>query len=414
MKKELTFNDYETIREFTEEKYNNILSGKERPKDIAGFRYDIIDNKIYLYDKNNYIFELVPKGKKREEIIKFYFANPQTTGGYKKIYRLICEEYAGISRQNVLDIIRKFESYQLRKPVPVLKQVRPIITKGPFERWQMDLIILDKYAKYNKGYKYLLVVVDVFSKYTFIKILPDKEGRTIALCLSAIFEETKQKYGKIPKILTSDNGGEFKNEDVKELCKRYKIQQRFSHPYTPQEQGQVERRNQDIKNIIFKHFINTKKYNYIDIINQILYNINNNTINKTTGKTPEQVMRSRDYDNQIIENMKNNAIRRANKILKKAPLFKVKDKVRIAILKKIYPRKTKKQKEQEKEKTKEQLLKEKEEQKLNVGVRKWSDAIYTVEKIIKPKEKWQQPLYLLDNGEVYNPYMLQKVYYTTN
>src|SRR5579885_1062242 len=362
MKKELTFNDYETIREFTEEKYNNILSGKERPKDIAGFRYEIMNNKIYLYDKNNYIFELVPKGKKREELIKEYFANPQTTGGYKKIYRLISEDYAGISRQNVLDVVRKFESYQLRKPIPILKQVRPIITNGPFERWQMDLIILDKYAKYNKDYKYLLVVVDVFSKYTFIKILPDKESRSIALCLIAIFEETIRKYGKVPKLLTSDNAKEFKSEIIKRLCERYKIQQRFSHPYTPQEQGQVERRNQDIKNIIFKHFINTKSYSYIDIINNILYNINNNTINKTTGKTPEQVMKSRDYDDKIIENMKNNAVRRANKIMKKAPLFKVKDKVRIAILKKIYPRKTKKQKEEEKTKSKEQLLKEKEEQ----------------------------------------------------
>src|SRR5579875_3880408 len=214
------FNEYETIRNFTQNDYQKVL--KERPKDIAGFKYEIVDNKIFLHDRNNYIFELVPK-EEREILIKEYFTNPQTTGGYKKIYRLLSEDYAGISRQNVLDVIRKFESYQQRQPKRVQKIVRPIITNGPFERWQMDLIILDKYAKFNDGYKYLLVVIDVFSKYTFIKTLTDKEARSVALGLIANFEETKRKYGKVPKILTSDNGGEFKNEIIKKLCERYKI-----------------------------------------------------------------------------------------------------------------------------------------------------------------------------------------------
>src|SRR5579875_3287082 len=388
-KRALTFNDYEKIRNFTRDDYNKVL--QQKPDNIAGFKYEIVDDKIFLLDNQGYSYELIPK-EDRKELIKHYFFNPQTTGSYKKIYNLLLDEYAGISRQNVIDVIRTFESYQQRKHIPIRKSVRPIITNGPFERWQMDLIIFEKYAEYNKNNKYLLVVVDTFSKYTFIKILPNKSSRTIASSLIAIFEETKQKYGKVPKLLTSDNAKEFKSEIIKKLCERYKIQQKFSFPYSPQEQGQVERRNQDIKNIIFKHFINTKTYRYIDIINQILYNININTVNKTTGLTPDQIMRNREHDDQIVENMKKIAINRANKIIRKAPMFKVGDKVRIALPTKLYTRKTNKQ---------QQKL-----ENLNVGVKKWSDTVYTIIEINNPKEKWQQPLYKLDNKEIYNPYML--------
>src|SRR5579875_3839439 len=213
-KRALTFNDYEKIRNFTRNDYNKVL--QQKTDNIAGFKYEIVDNKIFLLDNKGYSYELVPR-EDRTELIKHYFFNPQTTGSYKKIYNLLLDEYAGISRQNVLDVIRTFESYQQRKHIPVRKSVRPIITKGPFERWQMDLIIFEKYAKYNNNYKYLLVVVDVFSKYTFIKVLPDKSSRTIALGLIAIFEETKRKYGRTPKLLTSDNAKEFKSETIKNL-----------------------------------------------------------------------------------------------------------------------------------------------------------------------------------------------------
>src|SRR5579883_1673016 len=146
METKFILNDYETIRNFTIADYNKVL--KDRPRDIAGLNYLVENNKIKIYDNLGRGYILVPK-EEREQLIKNYYLDPQTTGGYNKIYKLITQKYAGISRQNVFDVVSKFESYQQRQPIRVRKFVRPIIANAPYQLWQMDILVLDKYAEDN-------------------------------------------------------------------------------------------------------------------------------------------------------------------------------------------------------------------------------------------------------------------------
>src|SRR5579875_4195699 len=147
-------------------------------------------------------------------------------------------------------------------------------------------------------------MADLFSKYTFIYPLMDKTGETVKNVLSSIFQTRK------PLKISSDNGTEFKNAIVMNFLKEQKVNQVFSLPYHSTTQGQVERRNQDIKNIIFKHFIETKTYRYIDILDNIKTNINENTINSTTKMTPPKIVENKDNEDLeriITENIKEKA-----------------------------------------------------------------------------------------------------------
>ena len=77
--------------------------------------------------------------------------------------------------------------------------------------WGVDLADMQLMSKYNKGNKYLLCAIDLFSKYAFGVPLKDQKGITIANAFQSILENSKRKPNKI----WVDQGSEFCNTDFK-------------------------------------------------------------------------------------------------------------------------------------------------------------------------------------------------------
>ena len=77
--------------------------------------------------------------------------------------------------------------------------------------WGVDLADMQLMSKYNKGNKYLLCAIDLFSKYAFVVPLKDQKGITIANAFQSILENSKRKPNKI----WVDQGSEFCNTDFK-------------------------------------------------------------------------------------------------------------------------------------------------------------------------------------------------------
>ena len=77
-----------------------------------------------------------------------------------------------------------------------------------------DLLLIPKYAKENNGYKYILTVMDVFSKYAFVRVTKTKDKKTIA----DAFEDIINK-GRSPRRLWMDNGREFYNKYYESMLK---------------------------------------------------------------------------------------------------------------------------------------------------------------------------------------------------
>ena len=86
------------------------------------------------------------------------------------------------------------------------------------EIWCPDLVEMQQFSKWNKGYRYLLMVLDVFSKYGWIVLLKDKKGETVTEAFKLIFKE-----GRKPQYLWTDKGKEYCNKHLKDLLEKHNI-----------------------------------------------------------------------------------------------------------------------------------------------------------------------------------------------
>jgi len=87
-----------------------------------------------------------------------------------------------------------------------------VIVNHVDEIWCSDLVEMQQFSEWNKGYRYLLMVLDVFSKYGWIVPLKDKKGETVTEAFKTIFKE-----GRKPQYLWTDKGKQYYNTFLKDL-----------------------------------------------------------------------------------------------------------------------------------------------------------------------------------------------------
>ena len=185
------------------------------------------------------------------------------------------------------------------------------------EIWAADLVDMQSFLKFNNGIKYLLMVIDVFSKYGWIVPLKSKTGVDVADALNKIFGERRCMK------MWVDKGKEFYNKHVKALGVQL---------YSTENEEKsciVERWNRTMKEKMFKHFSanNTKKY--IDILDDMVNNYNN-TKHSSIKMTPVEASNKKNK-NRVWLNL--NGKVRTNPV---KPKFSVGDKVRIAKKKTLF------------------------------------------------------------------------------
>ena len=120
-----------------------------------------------------------------------------------------------------------------------------------FERIQIDLTQVafggHEDILSRSGYRWVLTILDCFSKYAWAFPLKTKETNQICLLLWELFS----KEG-VTEILQSDNGGEFVSLIIRNLMPKLGIKLINGSPYTPTSQGQVERFNRTLKSLLRK------------------------------------------------------------------------------------------------------------------------------------------------------------------
>ena len=109
---------------------------------------------------------------------------------------------------------------ELHKPVKRNFPKGRVLSYGIDEIWAADLVEMGKFSKRNKGIRYLLMVIDVFSKFGWIEPLKDKRGESVADAFGKIFKSSRRQ----PRLLWTDKGSEFYNSSVKRLLKEHKIE----------------------------------------------------------------------------------------------------------------------------------------------------------------------------------------------
>ena len=126
--------------------------------------------------------------------------------------------------------------------------------------WGVGLADMQSLSKYNKGIKYLLCAIDLFSKYAWVIPLKDKKGTSIVNAFKKIISEKRK-----PNKIWVDQGSEFYNQSFKDFLKINNIQM-----YSTFNEGKsvlAERFIRTLKNKIFKHLTAISKNVYFDVLN---------------------------------------------------------------------------------------------------------------------------------------------------
>ena len=207
--------------------------------------------------------------------------------GRDSFYSTVCNYYAGISRRKVEDFLKNNETYQRHRPVIQRKNVTPIVTHDASDHWEMDVVVMDKWAHSNKGYGYILTIIDHYSKYAYAIPLKHHDSKSIYSSLKKIFEDIKSEQGKIPKKIHTDRGAEFSDPIMKKLYSDYGINHIMGYAYTPQSQGLVEGFNKILKRRLWS-FTEDNPNKWVEILDHVIDGYNN-TRNSSTGFTPAEV-----------------------------------------------------------------------------------------------------------------------------
>jgi hypothetical protein len=153
----------------------------------------------------------------------------------------------------------------------------------------MDLVDVQGLSKYNDGVKYLLTVIDVFSKFLHIIPLSAKTGKAVTTAFQSIFNDPKYSEPKRrrPVWVRTDRGKEFSNKTFQDMLKREGMQ--FQVCKNPDVKCSViERAYRTIRDKLYKFFTYKNTYRFVDVLHKFVKGYNA-TVHSTTGIAPARV-----------------------------------------------------------------------------------------------------------------------------
>ena len=204
---------------------------------------------------------------------------------------------------------------ELHKPVIKKFEKTKVYWQFKDNIWGVDLGDMQSLSRKNKGIKYLLCAIDLYSKYAFVIPLKDKKGISIVNAFNKIIKQS----GRKPNKIWVDQGGEFYNNVFKKWLSDNDIIM-----YSTYNEGKsvvAKRFIRTLKNKLYKNMTATSKNVYYNVLDDVV-NKYNNTKHSTIKMKPIDVK-----DNKRVYIDEHN---------EKDSRFKVGDTVRISKFKNIF------------------------------------------------------------------------------
>jgi hypothetical protein len=290
-------------------------SGKKK-RFLAKWEKDFnIENDQLVYSPLNLI--VVPDDKRIDVLKKIYEDITQGVGqGIDMLHSRVRDKYLNIRRSDVSTFLKSQKLYQITKSQNHTIN-KPIMSTSPNERWGIDCINMVSYASSNggidRGWKYILTVVDYFSRKVWLRALKAQTAINVRNALINIHGETKTWA----RIVQADRGTEFLGE-TSELFKQHNITYIKTLSYSPESNGLVEGTNKKVRKVLREIMIRTNSRNWYSHL-QTTANLLNSQRNGTTKQTPDSVWKEghelqgeqnqsliRLHERRIINAIKNN------------------------------------------------------------------------------------------------------------
>ena len=230
--------------------------------DKLSLQYKLENGTLFYKKPNSDIFLTLPKRDEREQIIirAHLLGHFQAEATFKRLN----EKYFWKNMFNDIEkVVEKCdECREFHKTPPVENKAIAIPVRGMFERIGMDLVF--GLPETEDGFVGMLVITEYLSKFVWVTPIKSKTAIEIA--------KTFWKYVGLfgpPKILLTDQGTEFNNEIMSKLVKLAGIEHRITSAYHPRTNGQTERFNRTMVEMLSKYTRNTLEINYAKALENI-------------------------------------------------------------------------------------------------------------------------------------------------
>ncbi|GFX12484.1 uncharacterized protein TNCV_2929781 [Trichonephila clavipes] len=179
-----------------EETFNSYVSSLEANEIADCFYNNLFENEHFLLLKPvHYVTQEFLKNLRLDIILR-------ELRGVEALHRSVKGKY---SKKDVKHWLSQKDAYTLHKPVRHKFQRNRVFVSDIDRQFQADLVDMQSLAEFNKGYKYLLTCIDLFSKFAWAVPLKDKFGKSVKSGLEIIFKERK------PKVLQTDAENKISN-----------------------------------------------------------------------------------------------------------------------------------------------------------------------------------------------------------
>ncbi|KAL3087187.1 hypothetical protein niasHS_005426 [Heterodera schachtii] len=200
------------------------------------------------------------------------YNDPSSPAAFAGVSRLLEEAKKRISdvqRSDVVNYLEGHRTYTLLRPRRVHFPRSKTVAAGFMTDVQVDLADLQSLSRHNKGYRYLLVAVDVLSKRLFVVPLRSKRADEMLLAFNQLVEQMPMT----PHRVFTDKGTEFRNRALKEFFEEHDIA-KHEPVHSAVKASVAERAIRNVKQRLYRYFAQKETLNWIDVVQRIADGIN--------------------------------------------------------------------------------------------------------------------------------------------
>lgn len=248
---------------------------------------------------------------------------PGSFGGVEKLRRSVKKlKNIELKQNEVQEWLKKKDTYTKYRTARRKFKRNPIIAGHIDAQWQGDLAEVGNLASYNDGIRYLLILIDIVSKFVWVEPLSSKSGPVVQAGFANIFKRTKRR----PEKLQTDDGKEFLFKGVQAFLKINQIG--FFTVKSDKKAAVAERVVRTIKEKIWRYMHEKHTKTYLPVLQDLVTSYNH-TYHKSIGMSPEEV--TEHTEAQVLRKLYGKAWSDQRKLNK--PKLKAGDFVRISSIK---------------------------------------------------------------------------------
>ena len=210
---------------------------------------------------------------------------PRAFAGEQKFYASLKRTDPTTKKYALTKRIQTQQPYTGNKLPKRKFQRRTFITSGMNVQADADLCDVSNIYTHNDGTRFLLIVIDDFSRFAWAEGMEDKSGNATVKAFGSIFKRMKHRP---PYIIRTDKGSEFKNRKVQELFRKHGVK----HVTTQNEDVKAhfaERFIRTLKGMLYRYFTYSRTYRYLEILQDLVYNYNHRPHKGLNGRSPAKV-----------------------------------------------------------------------------------------------------------------------------